>query len=67
LRSNEIKILIKDTFPYLKDLEELDLSYNNIETINQESFIGLIKLKNLDISANITVMIGQQDLPHLHF
>jgi Leucine-rich repeat (LRR) protein len=47
-----IKKIFRNVFSNLKKLEDLTLNYNNIESIERDSFVDLISLKELWITSN---------------
>ena len=65
--NNQIKaITLQTLFDPLKELEHLDLSYNQLKRIEEYHFKGLKSLKHLDLKMNKISLIDQRSFNNLN-
>lgn len=62
LRRNKITNLTIAMFRGLRQLEKLDLSYNNIQQVHMDVLLPCISLKTLNLRYNLLPLQGLQDL-----
>ncbi len=73
IAENFIQNIVPGTFEHLKNLLVLDLSYNRLTTLRQNTFIGLTSLLELSLIGNADISVVEpgafselKSLPELH-
>ncbi|KAJ0009392.1 hypothetical protein NQD34_001094 [Periophthalmus magnuspinnatus] len=67
LSSNSIKHIPREAFGELPHLKELDLSHNNIESVEVGAFHGVSEgLRMLDLSNNLLSSLPRDTFTHIH-
>ena len=70
LKGLGIKCIRPRAFRNMKNLDELDLSYNRLNEISSEAFVGLVNLRSLKLSANnisVDIQYALKDLAKLEY